>query len=960
MTVATEVAKRAQRLEYFVTIEGIGWPVTWSDLANGFEGVIWATNDINGDLNDQITGAGSLTIYKGLHLPESIGYSLDPRTCEFSVDGLDIKIQDDEEWWTANFTPRKEATKETTLNAQLEYGDTTVQLADGTNFAQSDAVWIGGRELVVLGAKALVGGTVYNYTGSTRARHGCQRGSSIRDIAWGFGNWPVGTGVIDIARFWWNRKAALWAHVPGEAVSNCLLLWYGALRSVKSPAAGVVWDLSCVSDFMSIVNRTWRPHEWEIYSDRVCSADTANTPGSPAAYDTGSELWHAGEGMRRTLVFSGPVAQPTAEPYSSGGKYDLALFYHYRPEYGGLANVKVSWDAATPQAVDNAVTGDSNIIADFLMVNDSEVIWAIKEEEEPNQIIAEIVSRVGTTGIETKQHDSQGTLRAANVEQELTFASGSRARFLLSNWIESYWQNRYYVQTATGTPQHTRNPIDLLLIHLTSMDKEIKSLTVDAGSTATVIQILGGGMAVNGWAGFALFIMDGSYKWQARTILSNTATAITVDRGFTGAPAAADHLQVRNSVYDTLPLGWGLGVHKDWLDVSSFEALRDAYWPMAAVDRFILGDEDEIDIWELLRENICKPYGVLVYFNRNTRKISARYVGHSLNADSIDGYTQINRSDIVKPGNLEQTFSNPVGSVSVKVRSKSEKIIGVHAGDRSGLNYFVEMARTPGLMKGAKDTVTIRSAEIESAFNEQDVEQLTFNCGFDTRDTCGGVIVHLQGMLGAYNVPPPGWSPELRAYLWYAMHPGDIVNIDWDTVVTPVNPFTGARGWSNVLGRLLRASLPLNGRSLSFAATFELLAAFTRGKIAPAATVTAKGVWGFMDHFVVNNGDWVCDPDSDVDWYHFAVGDMIELRSATGAVKEAETINSFGANESPTPEGADQPWIVVNGAIGSAIAAGDYVTFQNWAAGMAREKDYSAYGASGGVLGAADPLRRYS
>jgi hypothetical protein len=66
-------------------------------------------------------------------------------------------------------------------------------------------------------------------------------------------------------------------------------------------------------------------------------------------------------------------------------------------------------------------------------------------------------------------------------------------------------------------------------------------------------------------------------------------------------------------------------------------------------------------------------------------------------------------------------------------------------------------------------------------------------------------------------------------------------------------------------------------------------------------------------------------------WYGFAVGDLIELRDATGSVKELEEIESFGANEASTPDDASTDTVNVVGTIASAIATDDYITFQPWA-----------------------------
>ena len=80
MSVASQVAKSAHTLEYFVCIQGLGFPVDPSDLSQGFKGTVYATNDFNGDLATVL----GCSVKLGLDLPTSISEKMDPRDLTYS------------------------------------------------------------------------------------------------------------------------------------------------------------------------------------------------------------------------------------------------------------------------------------------------------------------------------------------------------------------------------------------------------------------------------------------------------------------------------------------------------------------------------------------------------------------------------------------------------------------------------------------------------------------------------------------------------------------------------------------------------------------------------------------------------------------------------------------------------------------------------------------------------------
>lgn len=956
MSVAAEWSKRVHKCEYLVTIEGIGWPVSWADLSLGFAGTIWATNDINGDLATQLADAYTPTIKRGLRLPEAIDFSVDPRTAEAKVGGVDFTINDLDDWWAENHTPRKSGT-ETTLNSQLVYFDREVWLTDGTNFDEGDTIWVAGREAILLGAKVLVGGVIHKYTSSVRGWLGTPRGSNLRQPGtYAMYRWPSGASVSTNPVFWWNRKVALWAHIPGEAASSCQLLWLGELRSIDDPTVGRHYTFSAVADHLGAANRLWRPHYWSLSGD--APAKQTGSDIGIAVHDTGVELWHASLGMRRRLIFEGPADSGEDMGQDYVGPYALAAAYRYRTEPGGTGGMVTAWNAAvagiglSPQALDT--DDDTNVVGSFVDV-EGDILFMFKQDlygEGPKDVLAEILSSMGTSKVKAKPFDARtGSWKADQFDQSLAIQAGSRARFLLANWHNNRTYNRFTVNGLV-----TRNPVDVLLCFMTSCDRELWAGDTNAGSTTTRINLTLTGYANDELVGRALHCVEGANKWEARTITGNSATWVDVETAFSNAPAAAKEHQIRNSIYDVLPFGWGLGVDTNFIDVESFEQLRDTYWPFGGLAPFLLGTEDEIDLWDLLYQNICRPYGIMVYLNRETRKLSARYLPHTPAIDDIEEYTSVDNSHIVAAGKVSHHYSNPVGSVVLQVRALEEKITEAVRNDVTNVQWL-QTSKVPATMSGAKDTIIIKNTEVECAFGENNLDRFELEAMFDTRNSIGGLLARLRGVIGQYSVPPPVLRLRLTLDRWLTMYPGTLVELDWDDV--PVNMFTGVRGWANLVGRVLSAPLPVGQRGLGFEAVIELLGVKLRGMVAPAATVTAKGNDGVFDYFVVNDTDFVAD-DTDQDWWHFVVGMEVELRDVTGAVKETETINSFGGNHASDPEDASNSRINVDGVIGSAIAAGDYLTLRTWYAGNPSvNEDYSAYADANGDLTGGDEARRY-
>jgi hypothetical protein len=165
------------------------------------------------------------------------------------------------------------------------------------------------------------------------------------------------------------------------------------------------------------------------------------------------------------------------------------------------------------------------------------------------------------------------------------------------------------------------------------------------------------------------------------------------------------------------------------------------------------------------------------------------------------------------------------------------------------------------------------------------------------------------------------------------------------------------------VGRVLERGFFLNGGKLGFSASIEILAAQTIGRIAPAAKVTSKGSDANGAYFVVEDTNFVADQTNDKDWFYFAVGDRLDHRTADGATAGSwsiRAISGFGSNFASTPQAASDSRVYVDGAIGSAITAGDYITFAAWSvSNTARMELYSAYATAAGALSGGDSAKRY-
>jgi hypothetical protein len=537
----------------------------------------------------------------------------------------------------------------------------------------------------------------------------------------------------------------------------------------------------------------------------------------------------------------------------------------------------------------------------------------------------------------------------------------------LANWFSSPEYNCFTAQNG----METLNPVDVLCMFLFSTDREIARYDANGAATSMVVSSASSFGVADQFIGCALHCVEGDNKFSARPITDNATDSCTVSPAFANAPADGNEYQIRNSVYDVLPVGWGLGCDCRMFDLDSIAKVRSTFLSRAVLGRFVLGDSGELDLWDLLKKNIMEPYGLYFYFDCSTRKIKLGYLCANLTDGVMYDYTSLSSSDFRSEGSLDHEFVPPIGRINLSVRGKEDRITSIDAGDYSQIPGMAGLGRVSGQstttetrdagLDGSKTTFTIRAVENENAFADTELDTLDLSAVFDTEDSAHFLVSRLSQLVSTYSVPPPCWQGQIDVAKYVDLALGSWVSMTWASF--PTNPHTGARGWSSAAGRVLEKVLLLDSRALEFTATIEMhaeIGAF--GLISPGSTVTAKGNDGNGDYFTVNDNDWTAEQDRK-DWYGLAVGDLITWRSTTGVVvRSGMEITGFGTNFASTPETAVGSRVYVDDHGLDAVSSGDYLILDAWSANNTTNMDtFSAYadGATG-LLTGGDAARKYA
>jgi len=961
MTVATELAKRHQRMEYFLCIEGVGWPTSENDLSSGFDGDVFVVDDLDGTLASDL----GCTIHHGLSWSGSIGNSINIITGQYGQGQLTFNVQDVDGFLRANYRPLLQGLV-TSLDAGVAYTDTTIDITDGTTLDEGDVIWIGGQEAVLLGTKSTISGDKRRYTGSTRGYLGTHRGM-LRGFAqsnYGF-YWPDETSVYDWMRFWHNRMVDLYMHVPGETVGNCLRIWSGKLRGTERDNVGNEWTLSAVSDPVRDYERTWEAVDMQI--ERI--ADPLPPPASQRFQDADRLVtaWFQDMAVRARL------SNTQRDRYTEKlrNKYVIAEGYHYRSEPGGTDGMRSTWDSGTTQARTTSV-GDAGIIMRFIQIGQG-VYLATRS---CSSVFVDTTDRhlIQLERFPTRDYNDAINPREFGERPQIDFESGIQCRWLLDHWFDDAETNRFAYNKIVS-----RNPVDVLLTFLTSRDYETwRGDTHGAAAGTATTPIFASTIGTtNLYAGMALHCVEGDNKGEARVIVSNTTTTITVDEPFSNAPGTSEEYQVRNSIYDTLPVGWGLGVPWYRIDVESFEDIRDKYLSDAEVGRFILGVQDKIDLLKLLRENICGPYGLHFTINRSTGKLTLNYIGLAQGDGVVDDYVAIGEDDIHEISPINYNLEKPVAKVLLKLRSIDTKLMSFFEQPSTATPVGGQgssepvpaggdvKAIPPPTMGGETYELPIAQGELLD-FTSNGTDEAKLTALFNTVGDDKTWLINRANLITKFfAVPPP--TVELKIDISFALTvtAGTMVSL---TKTGVANPFSISNGWTDVVGVVTKTQLSGLLDAPSMRITVVLLQDINGGRIAPAAKLSGSttGTDGTSDYFIVAPTTYTVTTD-DKDYYGFAVGDKINLYDSTGAVYAGAdpgpyTISGFGANNSQTPEGASTDIIRIAGTVASGtVTTSHYLTLADWsAANTARMEQYAAYADASAGLTGGDEARTYS
>jgi hypothetical protein len=954
MTVATELAKRAANLEFILCVEGVGWPGDEYDLTTAWQGTVFATSDTS----DLATVLGC-SVSTGLKTPPAISETMDPTTLVVRRDGAAFEIVDVDEWWEDNFHPLK-TDDFATLDVAISYDDTTIDIDENDkSFSANDVVWFGRTEAIKLGSKASLGGGIWRYTGCTRGYIGTPEGrrdNAAKSTA-AFA-WEVNTVIRAFNLDWYDRRVLLFAHVPGEARGNALRLYGGRTRNIDSNKVTADWTIETISESMNALRTTYNANysfEVELQSEYIGSQEwvppsqinwyEANSVVPPSAYSPARDL-EVGSlaGKRRFKV----RRKRRRYDIDTHGNDPFKYAYHYRSVSGGSESV-MSAGSTTPQTYTSTINGSTVYHIQSSMLIGGHLNWILFKT--PPEYI-------GATETPFNFIFAEAIKPSIGNDFKGKYDESDPIRLMLDNIPNSWRYNRFSVNRVV--PQ---DAIHVLLCFLTSMDGEY--FRADAsGGTTTTIQFTAPGWSVDQWAGYTVFCPQDSTsgnQGMARGIVSNTTTTLTLDAPLPSAAHSGNEYQIRNSLYDVLPLGYGMGVRHNAIDIDSFTAVRDEF-NVSGLGKFSIGEKDGLDLWELIANGICVPRCLSLYVSRTTGKLTLRKIGHEGPDGLKESYTSVTYDEIVEMGDAKLMPRVPVTSYTI--RSKSRQVMLYHqwreiATPVGTIGQWEEKeTRVSPALPNTDASTVVRLPELERAFPRAEFEQIVIDAPLDS--DVEPMVKAFVNRLQETSVPLPEITLLLESSFMAndpPIQPGSILSVSDTTRWKPIDPQAGTRGWTNKLCRVLATRLIFEERRIGLECRVQVLGGTSSALVAPAATVTSKSSYpGGPEYFAVNDNDFTPEGNTaQKDWGLFSVGDQITLFDITGAVKEVEEIESFGQNEAATPATANASTVNVVGTISSAIASGDYISFQSWADTPTDNRgDYCALADSNETLGASN------
>lgn len=946
MSVETSLGNPQTQIEYIFCVEGIGWPTNEVDLTEGFDGDVFVTNDLNGNLASVL----GCTIHYGLDPGFTITDTFDPVTYRYSSGSMKVKIQDQDDWFLGNYHPRWSSGTQGVLQSALSYESTEVRIDNAAaTWSNAEVIWVGGVEAILLANRTLVSGTVYKYTSCTRGYLGTVRG---KQDAYPYGtgkfSWEANTAIHDYARYWGNRRVHLYAHIPAEAVGNCYLLYAGRLKDISATQQGLVWQMQCAGDRIGQGTREHASPASNVVKMASWVSATGVSPDRQGSIFDGpgtrrrGDTSHAPIGQEETTLRR-MLFEPAQDKFRNKAEAYAAAYqlFPYRTEVGGTKGVitALNADENSPQAPTDS---EGRFLSGTLVDIDGNIVRARYHDDD---------STAGTFRvIDTETVNYKIGTGSADI-----FEVGSQVRYLLDNILDDRALNRFLLDG-----QVTRNPIDVALMFLTSTNDEY-FIGDTTGGTTTVPTFAASSFTADEWIGYALFCVEGTNKYECRLINDNATNSITVTTAFTNAPTASTEYQVRNSIYDVLPLGWGLGINNKYIDIDSFEDVKFQYLADAELGRFAIGTgkTHNFDMLEFLQKNLFEPYGISIYIARGTGMLTARYVGEvNLSDGLMEDYVQVTSTEIIDIGDIEMMPRKPTGKISLEIRDVGKDDIKPKIIVDTAIGFLNEN-RISGYENEIVENVTgtktreipIVSSELDTVYGEN-LEEYKITALMNSVADANYLAARCASRLVREARPYPETTIQLDPSFITKVQAGALLTITDTGNFNPVDPYDAARGWANMACRVLSTSIQTSDTP-KVTCRVQLMDEVSAGLITPACTVTSKGSDGGGAYFVVNLTDFVVDAVNDEDWTGLGVDDRIELRNKDGSSVEVEVIKGFGSNLATDPASASNARIYVDGAISSSITAGDYITFTAWSGSNTDNMNrFAAYADANDTLGA--------
>lgn len=940
MSVSAELGKPNARFEYFVCIEGVGWPVDEDDLSQGFNGLLFATNQFV--TNDYTSVLGADEVKLGLLLTSGLSDSFDPITNEYEHGGLTFEIVDlGEKFLQTHFQPwGTSSSKVASLGEVVDYNETSIILDEtDATFALGDVIWVADSEAILLGgSRTGAGGNDVQYSSCTRGYLGTTQGrrDSLPTTSSGFA-WEDETKIRDYSRSWFDKRITLFMRVPGETSVECRRIYNGRIRGVPTKKSGLVYTFQTVYEeaptmlmHEGVDDNYVASNDLIVGTGQSISVDARDTPDNRdvGLIDvTQVPEYFTGTAFRRIEIIS--------SSQEAQSRYAGAYQYNYRRAVGATAGVltAINADVADPQCT---VLNSRDSIDAYLFVGDVAVRAMFREP--------------GTgSGTDADWNHWRTSLTALKVSElnNSEFQTNAPIRYALDNMHEDWARSRFALNKIVR-----RNPIDVALMFMLSMNNEFYVGTTQASFTsATALTFTPSpGWTTDQWVGFAAHAQgDGlANSSHARLITANDADTLTVAPGFPSNPGAGKEFTIRNSIFDVLPLRWGMGIDHKRVDIDSFISVRNNVLADATVGRFILRSEPLLDLWDLVQDNILRPHSVLTYIDRVTGKLTARFTGEAFGDGVIETYVDVTSGDLVDIGDINLMPRAKVDRIDLKVRAKKGVEFYYQKVPRGESFVHVEKSRVfhDPLVRGKAEIVKIQPRARDNAYGKSKLEVISATAMLNSSEDVEHIAAIQAGKLNFFGVPLPQVDIEVLPDYALTIQSGFLVSISDTDQFDPIDPFRGQRGWTDMPLRVLSSNLVLSESGPELKFTGMLMKGVNAALIAPAARITGKRTDFEGDWLQLDDDTYKIDTDTSVrDWSWFAINDVVQVRNEdTSEVLGSLTIIGFGASEMQFAVGALTAY---------TPTANDYVTFDDWATGVGsdNQEDYAHWASSDELLG---------